>query len=481
MKSFYPGDIPQKPGVYIYRNQFGNVIYVGKATNLRKRVSSYFQKSRQNNNDPKFRSLVNSISSWEIITVKNEDEALILESKLIKEYSPKYNILLRDDKRYLLIKINLNDTFPKLSLTRIRKNDNAKYFGPFPKGSILKETIDFLTRYFKLRSCKVLKPTEKDHKHCLASRIKDCSAPCIDKVSDTEYKNQVDDMLKILSGDIKPILSDLERKMLDAAKNKNFENAAKWRDSITNIKAIFGEKNRTFRNTHIPSESGMDAVLELQKVLKLDKPPTHIECFDNSNTAGTLPVSSMVCFKNGKPSKKDYRRFKIKTVNKPDDFATMVEVIKRHYSRKLRENAQVADLLIVDGGKGQLSSAICALKEINFPTINVIGIAKKQEEIFLPNKKESIIIDRHSSAIRLIQSLRDEAHRFAITFHKSLRDKRIEESILDDIPGIGKTRKLAILKVYKSMKKLKQDTPEEISKKIPQIGIKLAKIILDNC
>ena len=225
--SFYPGDVPEKPGVYVFRDRFGEVIYVGKATNLRRRMSQYFHPSLETRADPKLRSMVKSIEKWEFFPVKSEDEALIMESRFIKEYAPRYNILMRDDKRYLMIKINLSEQLPRFTLARIRKDDNCKYFGPFPKGSMMKQTVDFLSRYFKIRACPSALPDEKDHKHCMASRIKDCCAPCVGKISIEDYRKRVDEMLKVLEGDIKELVEELQNKMKDAAASMNFEKAAR--------------------------------------------------------------------------------------------------------------------------------------------------------------------------------------------------------------------------------------------------------------
>jgi len=478
-KKFHPGDVPPKPGIYIYRDRFGTVIYVGKAANLRHRMSQYFQASRMNRADPKQRSLLKSIYDWDFFVVKNEDEALILESRLIKEYAPQYNILMRDDKRFLLVKINLKEDFPCLDLARIRKDDGCKYFGPFPKGSALRSTIEFLSAYFGLRSCKPKSPDESTRKHCLKRIVKDCLEPCGGKVTREEYHQHVDKMLKLLNGNTSSIIAELENKMREAAEKTQFEKAARFRDVITNIKSVFGEKTRSFRYASIPSSPGYVAVEDLQKVLNMPSPPMLIECFDISNILGTLAVASMVRFENGSPAKDKYRRFKIREVDQIDDYAMMQEVIKRHYSRKIREKQRLPDLLMVDGGKGQLSSAMETLKEINCPPLTVLGLAKKNEEIFLPGQSEAIILDRHSAALRLLQAVRDEAHRFAIGYHRKLRMRRLQESLLDDIPGIGAKRKQAILRHFGSIRKLRQADAEEIMRKIPGTGRIFAERIVE--
>lgn len=478
-KKIHPGDVPAKPGVYIYRDRFGAVIYVGKATNLRKRMSQYFQASRLNRADPKQRSLINSIYDWDFFVVKNEDEALLLESRLIKEYAPQYNILLRDDKRFLLVKINLKEDFPRLDLARVHKDDGCKYFGPFPKGSALRSTIEFFSAYFGLRSCKVKSPDENTRKHCLKRIVKDCLEPCNGKISREQYHQHVEKMLDLLNGNSKSIIRELEEKMLEASKQKQFEKAARFRDVIANIKAVFADKNRSFRYATIPSASGSEAVENLQKIIKMPRPPKLIECFDISNISGSLAVASMVCFENGHATKNKYRRFKIREVDQIDDFAMMREVIKRHYLRRIQEGKTLPDLLMVDGGKGQLSSAIKVLKEINCPPLAVIGLAKKNEEIFLPNQSEAIVLDRHLPALRLLQAIRDEAHRFAIGYHRKLRMQRLQESLLDDIPGIGTKRKKLILQHFGSIRKLRQANAKEIMRKVPGAGIIFAERIVE--
>ncbi len=478
-QDFYPGDVPARPGVYVFRDRFGKVIYVGKAANLRKRVSQYFQPSRSHASDPKVRSLIKSITNWEVYPVKNEDESLILESRLIKQYAPRYNVLMRDDKRYLLIRIDLNEDYPRLKLARVRKDDGCRYFGPFPKGGMLRPTIDFLTRYFRIRSCKSTLPTEHDRKHCLAKNVRDCCEPCIGKVSREEYHARVAEMIKVLDGSIKELVANLKDRMETAAKETKFELAAKWRDMVTNIEEVFGGRNRSFRFAKIPSATGEEAVKDLQDALKLSSPPSSIEGFDISNIGGQLAVGSMVNFVDGKPNPKGYRRFRIRDVHQIDDFAMMHEVINRHFKRKLDDNRPLPGLVLIDGGKGQLSAALQALVKLKCPPFPIIGLAKKQEEIFLPGQDKPLVLNRNRPALKLLQALRDEAHRFAVNYHRGLRSRRIQESLLDDIPGIGDNRKQAILKAFGSIRKLRKATPEEIAEKIPGIGTQFAKTIHD--
>lgn len=476
-KEFYSQDIPAEPGVYIFRDSFGKIIYVGKAKNLRKRVSQYFQHSKQRLEDPKFRSLVNSIFEYETKVVKNENEALVLESRLIKEYAPYYNIVMRDDKRFLMLKIRPEMPLPRIELVRIRKNDGALYFGPFPKAGALRESVEFLNQFFGLRSCKTEIPDEKDHKHCLRKVIEHCSAPCIGKISFEDYRKRVNELLELLNGKIEPAVCELRKKMEHASKMLNFESAAKYRDIISNLEETFGKGNRNFRFADIKVPSGIESVKALQEALGLAKSPIRIEAFDISNISGVFAVGSMVSFLNGLPDKKNYRRFKIKTVEGLDDFAMINEIVTRRYRRILEEKKDMPDLILIDGGKGQLSSALSALSAIGAPPVSVIGLAKRNEEVFLPATSEPLLIPKESPALRLLQYIRDEAHRFAIAYHRELRDKRIQESILDEIPGIGYERKKQLFAAFGSIAGINKASVEEIAEKVPGIGIRTAEII----
>lgn len=477
---FHPSEIPNKPGVYVYRDWSGKVIYVGKASNLRRRMSSYFQPSRLTRADAKLRSLINSIEDWSYEVVRTESEALILESRLIKDYAPYYNILMRDDKRYLLLKIDWSETFPTLKLARLRKNDRAQYFGPFPNGGALRMTLEFLLAHFGLRACRDSSPDEETRKRCLKRIVKDCCAPCIGAVSPEEYRQRVERAVSVLEGNIGELTAILKQRMGEAALEEKFEKAAHFRDIMTNLESVFGEKNRIFARPELPgSTPGNEAVRALADALGLEKLPSRIIGFDISNILGKLAVASLVAFKDGKPDKDNYRRFRIRTVHQSDDFAMMHEVLTRHFGRLLEEKRPLPDLVMVDGGKGQLSSAIDALVEIGCPPLPVIGLAKRNEEIYLPGRSEPVVLDRHDPALRMLQALRDEAHRFAITYHRELRNKQIELSKLDEIPGIGAARKRELLRSFGSLRSLKKATAPEIAEKVPGIGDELAGKIYD--
>ncbi|MBO5725215.1 MAG: excinuclease ABC subunit UvrC [Lentisphaeria bacterium] len=477
---FHPGDIPSKPGCYIYRDAFGSVIYVGKASNLRRRMSQYFQPSREARSDPKLRSLINSIASWECITVRSEDESLLLESRLIKEYAPKYNILLRDDKRMPLIKIDRTEKFPRLKMTRLRKDDSCLYFGPFPNGGALKQTMEFLCRYFSLRSCRFPDPGPEEHAHCMAGTIRDCCCPCVGNVSEAQYMEKVEALIDVLSGNTQQICEELREKMIFHAGRKNFEKAALFRDMEKNIHSLYGIKTRTFADAHIPLvHDGPGAVRDLQEALKLKTPPETMIGFDNSNISGTLSVASLVCFKEGKPFKNGYRRFRIRTVEGINDFAMMHEIVTRHFTRLLAEKKPLPDLMIVDGGKGQLSYALDALVKLRCPPFPVIGLAERNEEIFIPSWSKPVILDKNRPALKLLQAIRDESHRFAITYHRALRLRTIRDSILDEIPCIGPTRKKALLTAFGSVTRLRKATPGQIADRAEGIGFEIACQIAD--
>ncbi|MBO5722328.1 MAG: excinuclease ABC subunit UvrC, partial [Lentisphaeria bacterium] len=470
--------VPPHPGVYVYRDKFGTVIYVGKAKNLRRRMSSYFQPSRVHQADVKLRQLIHSIHTWEFFQVKSEDEALILESRLIKSYAPYYNILMRDDKRYLLLKIKLDDPFPTLTLARVKKDDNATYFGPFPHGTALKSTLEFLLAHFGLRACRTNHPDEETRKRCLKRIVKDCSSPCTGAISQSDYRRQVDSMLEVLNGKLESVTAEIKEKMAAAAQKLDYERAGRWRDVLNNLETVFGQRNRSFEHAYIPSRSGPEAMEALQKALKLPMKLTTMKCFDISNLLGQLAVASMTVFVDGKPARDEYRRFRIKTVEGANDFAMMSEAVGRHFKRLLEENRPLPDLLVVDGGIGQLNAALRTLTELDCPVLPVIGLAERNEEIYIPGRTEPLVLDRHNPGLRVLQAIRDEAHRFAISYHRDLRQKRLTESLLDDLPGVGEKRKLALLKAFGSVRALRKADAKTIMARVPGIGENLANEIV---
>lgn len=498
-------DLPHKPGVYLMKDRFGTVIYVGKARDLRKRVSSYFQPSRRRGWDLKLNALVDAVHDLDTHTVRSEPEALLLEGKLIKEYQPRYNISFRDDKRFLLIKVNINDPIPRFTLTRIQQNDGARYFGPFVHSAAARHTLTLARRKFNLRGCRPFTPGEEDYKHCLYGHLKYCTAPCIRNVSLEDYRQQVLAACDFLSGQTEEMEQELLGLMKKAAAAEEFEKAAEYRDALDDLRRTT-QKTKTFPRVPyslpIAIEPHRD-LAELAQALDLPANPMRIEGFDISNISGTFAVASLVSFWDGKPDRSCYRRFRMKTVTGQNDFACMAETIHRRYSRLKREAEECAapsaseaekveevepaeeaapqpctpssfpDLIVIDGGKGQLNVACEELAKLGLSHIPIIGLAKEFEEIYQPGESEPLRLSHASGALKLLQRVRDESHRFANTYNAQLRLKKISESLLDEFPGIGEQRKAALLKRFGSVQRLRLATEGEIAK-VPGFGGKAA-------
>ncbi|MFN7138110.1 MAG: excinuclease ABC subunit UvrC [Limisphaerales bacterium] len=519
-------ELPHKPGIYLMKDRFGTVIYVGKARDLKKRVSQYFHPSRRQGWDLKFRALVDAIHDLDVHVVKTEPESLLLEGKLIKEFQPRYNVSFRDDKRFLLLKVNLNDPIPRFTLTRLKTDDGARYFGPFANSGALRNTLTMIRRKFSLRGCRPLTPTQADYKHCLYGNLKYCTAPCIGNVSREQYLEQVRAACEFLEGQTGEFEKQIEEEMKKAAAALNFEKAAELRDALADIRRTTQKTERFERIPYklpvsINPESDMR---ELARVLNLAKEPERIEGFDISNISGTFMVASMVSFWRGRPDRSNYRRFKMKTVTAQDDFACMAETVRRRYTRvlsefkvqgskfkveegcseatpvagveKVSEEVPTADelpasdelnapwvpkakpgafpdLILIDGGKGQLSAACQELQKLGLSHIPIIGLAKEFEEIYRPGESEPLRLSHDTGALKLLQRVRDESHRFANTYNAKLRLKKISESILDEFPGIGENRKAALLKKFGSVQRLRLATVEQIAE-VPGFGGKAA-------
>ena len=459
------GTVPHKPGVYLHRDRFGTVIYVGKARDLRKRVSQYFQKGRRMGWDLKFNALVEAIHDFDFHVVRSEPEALLLESKLIKEFKPRYNISFRDDKRFLMLKVNLNDPIPNFTFARFKKDDGARYFGPFVNATAARNVVMLARRQFNLRGCRVFTPGAADYKHCLYAHLKYCTAPCVGNVSREQYLEQVRAACDFLEGQCREMQEQLEAEMKKAAAAQDFEKAASLRDLVRDLKTTWKKTEKFARVPYsLPGNiQPQNDLVELANVLDLPAPPQRIEGFDISNISGTFAVASLVSFKNGRPDRANYRRFKIKTVAGQDDFAGMAEVVKRRYSRLQRESKSLPDLILIDGGKGQLNAAVGELKKLGLEKIPVIGLAKEFEEIYLPEKSEPLRLGLNHPAVKLLQRIRDECHRVANSYNAQLRLKKISESVLDEFPGIGGRRKTALLKKFGSVRRLQLATVEQIS------------------
>jgi excinuclease ABC subunit C len=491
--------LPHKPGIYLMKDRFGTVIYVGKARDLRKRVNQYFHPSRRMGWDLKFNALVEAICDFDFHVVRSEPEAFLLEGKLIKEFHPRYNVSFRDDKRFLMLKVNLNDPVPNFAFTRFRKDDGARYFGPFSNSGALRNTLALVRRQFNLRGCRAFTPGEADYKHCLYAHLKYCTAPCIGNVTREQYLEQVTAACDFLEGQCVEMKEQLAIEMKKAALAQDYEKAAGLRDLIRDLKETT-RKERKFERVPYTLPLSIDPgndLMELAQVLGLHKPPQRIEGFDISNISGTFAVASLVSFKNGRPDRANYRRFKIKTVEGQDDFASMAEVVFRRYARLKREigdgksemgkgsrgkirtpNSQLRspdfpDLILIDGGKGQLSAACDELKKLGLEKIPVIGLAKEFEEIYQPGESKPLRPGLDHPAVKLLQRIRDECHRVANSYNAQLRIKRISESVLDEFPGIGEARKAALLKKFGSVQRLKTATLEQISK-VPGFGGKAA-------
>lgn len=590
--------LPDSPGVYLMKDEFDDIIYVGKAKSLRNRVRSYFRKG---NHTYKTKVLVSHIRDFDYIVTDTEVEAYILEANLINKYQPVFNIRLKDDKTYPYIKVTLNEDFPRILKTRIVKNDGAKYYGPFTNVENLHRIIDVLKDVYKLRTCrKDLKAGKPEKRPCLNYHIGKCLGPCIGAISPEEYRARVQEACQYLSGHQGDLLKKLEEEMYQAAEERNFERAAHLRDSIKALKSLTeqqkvmydkninqdviavvigedgqscvqlliirngsligqeyyimegteeeGEKDilESFlpqyyeRALEIPDEillsteiermdllqdllrrkkgrkvtvsipvigekrklvemaynNGVeslkreavrekykrsrttDAVVKLGEILELEKPPVYIEGFDISNIQGIDPVASMVVFKDGQPAKDNYRRYKIKTVEGPNDYAMMKEVVERRYRRVLEEERPFPDLILIDGGKGQLRAAYEVLEELEISHIPIIGLAERNEEVFLPGRSEPVIIPKNSPALHLLQRVRDEAHRFALNYHRKLRSRRLTHTMLDEIPGVGPVRRQALLQHFGSLAEIRKASISQL-KEVEGISARIARNIYD--
>jgi len=500
--------------------------------------------------DLKFRALVDTIHDFDVHVVKSEPEALLLEGKLIKEFHPKYNVSFRDDKRFLMLKVNLNDPIPRFTFTRLRTDDGARYYGPFADSTSLRRVLHLARRQFNLRGCRPLTPNETDYKHCLYAHLKHCTAPCIGNVTREQYLEQVRAACDFLEGQCTGMREQLETEMKLAAAEQNYERAAQMRDLLVALKRTTRKEEKFERVPYtlplaIDPERDLAALGEALGLVEL---PQRIEGFDISNISGTLKVASVVSFKNGRPDRANYRRMQIKTVTGQDDFACMAEAVRRRYTRLLKEaktrnpkseirnedgeaipqelqklvdettervrgklkvrssesrlQADSADatdsdrlkpglqtpttpssilhppsslpqLILIDGGKGQLKVACEELAKLGLPNLPVIGLAKEFEEIYRPGAAEPLRLGLDHPALKLLQRIRDESHRVANSYNAQLRLRKISESILDEFPGIGEARKAALLKKFGSVQRLRLATVAQIAE-VPGLGGKAA-------
>lgn len=585
--------LPESPGVYRYLDENGVVIYVGKAKNLKKRVAQYFQSPEKQNR--KTAVMVSKIRDVEHTVVNTEEDALLLENNLIKEYQPKYNILLKDGKTYPWICVK-KEPFPRVFLTRKFKKDGSLYFGPYSSVMHAHKLLELINNLFRLRSCNLTLSYDgiasSKYKVCLDYHLKRCLAPCVGYISQEQYQEQIDSIIDILKGNSSHLIREFDRKMKEAASKLEFELANEYKEKKILLEKHYSksmvvhstEKNmdvfslifegsdafgnhmkirngciiRSINlhikmrieeeqssvlssfiaevysrgdmerddvkeilvpfmpdqefagvNVHIPLRGDKLAVLELSRKnaaqmkfdrlkqeefvnpkehterilenlrrdLGMEELPRHIECFDNSNIQGTNPVSSCVVFKDGSPSKRDYRHFNIKTVVGANDYASMKEVVNRRYTRLLSEGGELPQLVVIDGGKGQVRFAYEALLELGLiDKIKIIGIAERMEELIIPGDPYPLFLDKNSTSLKLIMQLRDEAHRFGITHHRNRRSKSQITSVLDDIPGIGPKTKEKLLGKYKTISRIKNASEDDLAE---LVGPKVAKTIVE--
>jgi excinuclease ABC subunit C len=580
--------LPHNPGVYQFLDEQGKIIYVGKAIDLKKRVSSYFQKDHL---DGKTRTLVKLIRDLQFTVVQNELDALLLENNLIKSYRPRYNVLLKDDKTYPWIVVK-NEAFPRVFPTRRKFNDGSTYYGPYPNVKQMHQLLALIRELFQLRTCALdLRPQKLEqskYKVCLEFHIGKCAGPCQQLQAANDYEQTLQTVRLLLEGKNFSLIQQLKKEMLAYASSHEFEAAQRCKELIealgkyqaksmvvsdhtqnfdvcyvektqpdawlsymviregsiihaytskvsdpldipidalymqiipqlrthfestskeivigvnkslllSDAKSLFpkiGEKKQLLemamnnvRHAQLQARKAamnkssnvqtapMQAVLELQSALSLNKPPLHIECFDNSNLQGTNPVSACVVFKNGLPSKADYRHFNVKSVVGPDDFSTMKEAVGRRFQRLKEEGSPLPDLVIIDGGKGQLGAALEAIEEIGLQAeLKLVGLAKRLEEIYKPGFSRSLILDRRSLALKLVQQLRDEAHRFGLSHHRNRRSKSAVGSELDQIKGLGPKTIELLFHEFKSVSKMRGAGEAAIAKKIGASKTKL--------
>ena len=444
------------------RDRRGVIIYVGKAKNLKRRVSSYFRPGAKH--APKVRSMVDTVYDFEFMTAKNEAESLLTEASLIKKYKPRFNILMRDDKRYLALKADPSATWPRFVCCRIVRDDGARYFGPFPSAPVVRAAKDFVEKRYGIRECEAIAPDAECHRHCLADVIRTCSAPCLGKISQEKYRERFDEACAFLEGRRPQVLAEVEARMREAASAGDYENAARLRDTVFALKEM--TKAHFIRKApHLREDDAARGLLELAEAIGLKKPPRIIECVDISNLFGTDSVASMVVAKEGLPDGRYYRHFRIRTVVGADDPRSMAEVVRRRYGpdSTLLKTSPRADLFVCDGGITQLRAARAAFAEIGVMDIPTIGLAERQEEGVLDDGRENLLLPRDSQALFVLTRLRDEAHRFAITYHRNLRERHIRESVLDEVTGIGAAKKMKLLKKFRSVYGIARATIGEIA------------------
>lgn len=455
------------------KDRLGEVIYVGKAKDLKKRVSSYFQPGRFRQIDqPKIRTMITLVHDLETIEVRSEAEAILLEGRLIKEYRPRYNTDFTDDKKFLLIRVDVFNPIPKFRLSRNRTQDGSLYFGPFAHAGPLRRTLTQMRQKFGVLlsdASPTLLPEDR-------VRLYDDARSEIygheNELTVEEYQKRVRSACTFLEGKSREWLRDLEKEMKKCAEDQRFEEAAALRDTLQALKKTI-HQTRKFTRALPEHNLTEDGTRRLAEVLGLEPDPKAIECFDISHISGSFSVASMVRFVAGRPEKRNYRRFKIRSFVGNDDFRAMEEVVGRRYRRMAEQGTPFPNLIVIDGGKGQVSAALRAFLILDLDPPPLIGLAKKEETIIFPSERKPLRLPLHDPGIRLLQRVRDEAHRFANSFNAELRSQKIRESVLDDIPGLGRKRRETLLAHFGSIQKLRSASSKELSE-VPGIGAKFA-------
>lgn len=453
-------EFPASPGVYLIKGADGRPIYIGKANGLRARLLSHFRSNQALKED----FIQRDARDIEIVQTASEAEALLLEASLVKQHSPRYNQELKDDKSYPFLKVTMEEEYPRLLVVRGRPSDGSVYFGPYTNLRLLHQAVSFLRRLFPMRTCNVL-----PKKVCLMYHIGQCRGPCEKYVTKGEYRELVKELVLFLEGRRGALLKHLGRKMQEASKARHFEEARIYRDQIQALSTISILRSPLNRVTVLE---------EMQTKFSLARYPRRIEAFDISNFTGKNPVGSLVVFEDGAPKRSDYRKFKIKTVQGIDDYQMMKEVVRRRYERLLNEKTPLPDLILIDGGKGHLAAAKEELDNLNLADLDILSIAKQHEYLFKPHRPQPYVLPQDSAILQLLRHVRDEAHRFAISFYRSLHKKSIAWSELDDVPGIGPKKKATLIKAFKSVAAVKTLSAEALAA-APGIDLKAAKNIED--
>jgi excinuclease ABC subunit C len=467
--------LPDKPGVYLMKDRLGRIIYVGKAKSLKKRVSSYFQRGRARTvSQPKIRALIEMIADLDTIEVKSEPEALLLEGKLIKQWRPRYNTDFTDDKRFLLVRVDLGEELPRFRLTRLKKEDRSRYFGPFAHSGLLRKTLTQMRRQFGILLADGTPEKLPDGTWRLYDDVRSELYGADTIVTAEAYLRRAEAACTFLEGKSQEWLESLRNEMVSAAGRQEFEKAAELRDIVFALEKTLA-KTRNFERTD-PTRPVRDdeALASLQLALHLSSPPVTMECFDISHISGTFVVASMVRFADGRPDKDNYRRFQIKSFIGNDDYRAMEEVVGRRYRRLIAEGKLFPDLVVIDGGRGQIGAALKAFVALDAMPPAIIGLAKQHETIIFPDERPPLNLPLNHAGLNILQRLRDEAHRFANTYNADLRSKKIRESVLDDFSGLGEKRRTALLAHFGSIEKLRSATTAEISE-VPGFGGKLAE------